>query len=98
MARRSSEVNTDPTPGTTSDTLRYKRETYALTREQREDKDMRIMRWVIFIGIFLLFSYGFLGVTAFTWRGADYVLTAVLSVILGNRLPFLNFPTRESSG
>ena len=68
--------------------LEFKRErdSYALERGRREDKDMRVMRWIVFCLLIAVFIFSLLGITVFNWTVSGYILTAFLSAIAGNMI------------
>lgn len=86
MARSTDLNGPAADPDERRDDLALKRDEYALERGKREDKDIRMMRLTIFwllVGVFVL---ALLGVTAFDWPAAGYILTAYLSAIAGNMM------------
>ncbi len=66
--------------------IKRERSEYQLERDRREDKDMRIMRWILLMMALGVFLYAFLGVTVFAWRHAGEVLAILVSGVLGSAL------------
>ena len=66
-----------------SERVRIRSEEYDLQRRKTEDKEVRIIRWAVFVSGFLIFWYSFLGSTIWEWRGAGQILTILLSALVG---------------
>lgn len=80
------------------DALTHSREqaAYALEKARIRDQDVRRMTWALFVLGVGVFVFSLLGTTAFDWRGASYILTAIVSGVAGNmirfRLPLFSGP------
>lgn len=72
--------------------LELKRDTYALTKDQRIDKDERVMRWITFVSPLIIFAVALFG-TFRGWAFANYLLGG----IIGHLVRFPRPPDRRST-
>ncbi len=72
-----------PPDSESRDDLAFKREEYDLERDKTQDRDARIMKWIVFAlavsGLVVSFAGTLLG-----WNGASHTFTALLSLLGGN--------------
>lgn len=80
-----------PTAAVPREDLAFKREEYHLERDKLQDKDARIMKWIIFGLLLLGLGFSFAG-TLLDWSGASHTFTALVSLIGGNLIkPLIAF-------